>query len=125
VKTVEEMYEATRGYEIRHGESFLDHFDSDFSQPSFMFWALGKGYLTTEKFDAWHDEYMKPYYCDCGDRLIYGDEEWSIVSDEDVEWEVPYKKAFMILAEFLASTTEYQNRVEEFLKENEEDDDDV
>lgn len=118
MKTVEEMYEACRDYEIRHGESFLDHFDSDFNQGSFMFWALGKGYITTEQFNVFHDTYMESFYCDTGDSLIFGQEEYSIVQDfEGVDWEEPYKKGFMILCEFLTSTAEYQRRVEEFLGE--------
>lgn len=114
MKTADEMYSDIRGYEIEHGESFLDHFDGDFGQPSFMFWCLGKGYIDAYKFDKWYEENERQWSC-IGCELIYGDEEYSIVKELD-DWEAPYEKAMRILAEFLVSTTVYQERVKEFLE---------
>lgn len=115
MRTVEEMYEAVRGWELDAGEDFLDYFSGKFNAPNFMFWALGKGYISNVQLQAWEAEAMS--YSDS--EILFGDEEYSVVRDDgdnDTYSEL-LKKAYTILAEFLASSATYQKRVEEFLSE--------
>ena len=115
MRTVDEMYEAVRGWELDAGEDFLDYFNGSFNAPNFMFWALGKGYIDSVQFQIWENEGRS--FDDSG--LLFGDEEYSVVLDDgdNDKYAELLEKAYRILAEFLASSATYQKRVEEFLSE--------
>lgn len=111
-RTAEQMYEYIRKWEMDAGESFLDYFDGSLNEANLLFWAMGKGYITEEGFKAWENEGSSV----SGDDIVYGEEPYSIVKWDNGEWvEEDYEKAMKILAEFLASTDTYQERVDQFL----------
>ena len=110
MRTVNEMYEAIRDWEMEAGEDFVDYFDSSINEANLLFWALGKGYITPVQFQAW--EANRSYASNS--EIVFGQEEWSIVKHVDGTIE-DYDLAYLRLAEFLASSITYQARVEEFL----------
>lgn len=109
MRTVDEMYQAIRDWEMEAGEDFVDYFDSSINEANLLFWALGKGLITPVQFQAW--EANRSYASNA--ETLHGDEEWSIVKDEGEDDEI--ETAYRYLAEFLASSITYQARVEEFL----------
>lgn len=121
MRTPEQIYESICNYEIEAGESFLDHFDSSLNEVNLLFWAMGKGYITKEQFHAWEDNESLAI---SNDDILFGEEAFSIVKEPEwsfsdrEEYDKAYEKAQRILAEFLASTKTYQERVQKFFKEN-------
>lgn len=115
MRTVDEMYNDICNWEMEAGEDFLDYFDSSFNEINFMFWALGKGYMSEDKFHAWEAEKNKNFISNA--EILIGDEKYSIV-EETENWKEDVRKGYRILAEFLASTTTYQRRVKEFFTDN-------
>lgn len=111
LRTKEQMYNDVRAWEMDAGEDFLDYFDSSINVWNFMFWALGKGYITEEQIQLFEDE-----TCPSTSYLL-GDEDYSVVKEDEYdEFEDAVEEAYMILADFLTATNTYQMRVHDFLK---------
>ena len=108
-----EIFRQICDWQMDAGESFTDYFDSSINVPNFMFWCLGKGWITQEQFHAWEDEmkgkgrFDEPSSMD----VIEGGELYSI-SNED-NWE----KGYMALAHFMSESKTYQRRLKKFLDE--------
>ena len=114
MRTQNEIYEAIISWEIEAGESFVDYFDSSLKEGSYLFWCLGKGYITPEQFRAWEEEEMA-----FNTDIVFGQEKYSVVQEPEFNYQdEAYEKAMYILAEFLSLTHTYQKRVDNFLKEN-------
>lgn len=109
MRTAQEMYDAIRDWEMEAGEDFVDYFDSSLNEANLLFWAMGSGRITPAQFQAW--EANRSYASNS--EIVYGDAEWSIVKFE--EGFNDRKESYRILSEFLASSSTYQKRVEEFL----------
>lgn len=111
MRTKEKMYEDIRNWEMEAGEDFLDYFDSQINPFNFMFWCLGKGYITEEQLQ-WFEIYTSH-----GNDYLFGDEEYSVVNEKQCEddYDAGVEKAYRILADFLTTTVTYQKRVDNFL----------
>lgn len=113
MRTKEEIYNAIVEWEMDAGEDFVDYFSGNMNEFNFMFWALGKGYITAEQLQA----YEKDSFASGGTSFVLGDEEYSVVVEDhdNPDWETAYNKSREILAEFLYSTITYQTRLDDFL----------
>jgi hypothetical protein len=105
--TKEEIHEAINNWEGDAGEDFLDYFDGSMNEYNFMFWCLGKGYITEEQMQAFESAGST------GSEYLVGDEEYSVIQVDSME--EPYDKGNEILAEFFSSTKTYQKRVSHFI----------
>lgn len=119
----EEIFKAINEWQMDAGEDFLDYFDGSFNAVSFMFWARGKGYISTAQLNLWEEEKEKPLNDADTMKVIYdcdveeGDFSYSVVSSED--WIQEYQDtAYGIFAEFVSESITYQKRLKEFLEEN-------
>ena len=118
-KTKEEIYDAIISWEHDAGESFVDYFDGSLREGSYLFWCLGKGYITPEQFHAWEEDDMA-----FNNDIVFGQEKYSVVQEPEFvfnareEFDQAYEKAMRILAEFLSLTNTYQYRVKKFFEEN-------
>jgi len=110
MRTKEEICEAIIDWEQDAGEDFVDYFNSYINEYNFMFWALGKGYITAEQFRAYENDDIP------STSFVLGDEEYSVVYDasEGDDWETPYRKSREILADFFSASTTYQTRLDNF-----------
>lgn len=112
IRTKEEMYCDIMAWEHEAGEDFLDYFGSRLNEFNFMFWALGKGFITDEQLNSYERCYRS-----AGTEFLYGDEDYSVVKEDDFETYMDgFEYASKILAEFFASSITYQRRVDHFLK---------
>jgi hypothetical protein len=102
------MFDDIRNWEIEAGEDFCDYFESNINEVNFIFWCLGKGYLTEEQVNIWNRRKLSTSFTE----ILCSEEEFSVIQEDGDE---EYDKAYRILAEFLSSTDEYQKRVDEFL----------
>lgn len=110
MKTKEEIYNEIVEWEQEAGEDFVDYFDGHINEFNFMFWALGKGYITAEQFQAYEEERIP------STSYVLGDEEYSVVYEDhdNPDWETPYRKSREILADFFSSSATYQERLHNF-----------
>jgi len=119
-RTKEQILEAILKWEEDNGESFTDYFDANMNADTFIFWCVGKGYITTEQYRQWEKQYRQ--------KISYASDLNSYLYNEDNDPDVPYaiviteefnqealEKAFGILAEFIETSLIYQERFEEFL----------
>lgn len=111
MRTKEQMYTDIRDWEMDAGEDFLDYFGANMNEFNFMFWCLGKGYINEEQLQTYE---LKKY---TGTEYLLGDETYSVVRDDEGDYDDCLEKAYKILADFLTSTTTYQIRVDEFLRD--------
>lgn len=112
MRTKEEIFDAILEWEQEAGEDFVDYFNSYINEFNFMFWALGKGYITAEQFRAYEND----SFASGGTSFVLGDEEYSVVfEDHDSDdWETPYRKSREILADFFSASDTYQFRLDNF-----------
>lgn len=118
-----EVYKNICEWENEIGESFVDNFDSEIHPLTYMTWCLGRGYLSSEKYDMWSVAYQNGILEACdANYFIYSEKSSElplfavVVSDEwnEAEQEVAYR----ILAEFISEIRVYTIRFKDFLKAN-------
>lgn len=110
MRTKEEMYNDIREWEMEAGEDFLDYFGASMNEYNFMFWCLGKGYITEYQLQAFEAEKHT------GTEYLIGTEIYSVVNEEEnKDWDSACAKAYRILADFFTATMTYQKRVDRFL----------
>lgn len=117
----EEIFKMINDWQMYAGEDFLDYFDSDVTETSFMFWCLGKGYINQDRFHSWEKAYDKTSFGHSLTEFLYSydndDNGFSIVHSED--WEQNKQdEAYFILSEFISNSRTYQRRLLEFLADN-------
>lgn len=114
MRTKEQMYKDIRNWEMDAGEDFLDYFDGSMNPFNFMFWCLGKGYITEEQLQSF-EKVINSH----GTEYLFGDEDYSVVNEEQYEddYDAGLEKAYRILADFLTTTATYQKRVDNFLND--------
>lgn len=98
--------------ECEAGEAIFDEM-IEINPPTFMFWCLGKKYITNKNVDIWYEDWRnnKLEAID-SNYYIHGDEVYSIVnSDED------YSKAVDIFCEFCSEIIVYTNRLNKLYEE--------
>jgi hypothetical protein len=110
-RTKEEMFEAIREWEMEAGESFTDYFESNVNEANFVFWCVGKGYMTVTQMKIWEKQQRSASFSD----IVCGSEEYSVVYTTEHN-QKDYDRAYDILAQFLCSSNTYQQRVDEFLQ---------
>ena len=120
-KTVEEIADKIRRWELDEGESFTDYFSHDnIANQSWAFWLLGKGYTdhANKLIDKMTEEGASCY--------IDQDELYEIHDvNPDGEWsEEPHEKNIAIMAEFLNDSTLYSERVNKFFNDKQFQQDD-
>jgi hypothetical protein len=118
---IDELANRIRNWEIDIGESFCDYF-TNINAPSFMFWCLGRGYLTKEKFNMWEESFStnKHGKADDFNCFLYNehndpDAQFAVVISEDWNEHSSFV-AFRIFAEFCLGSTIYMKRLEDFFK---------
>lgn len=123
-----EIFESINKFEQDAGEDFLDYFDSNINCVNYMFWALGKGYLSQEKFNLWEEAMNnKKWDADSASTCVYDSDAYKGVENSfavvsSVEWEEEAQdKAYMYLAEFISESIIYQKRLKTFLEDDCED----
>lgn len=108
-----EVYEEIRQWELNSGESFLSYFEGAIDTLNFMYWCLGKGYISDSEFQCF--ECFKGY-CDLED-IIYGNNVFSIIKKSLKGWNLEeYKKGLLIFSEFISCSTIKQVRLDLFLR---------
>lgn len=120
----QEIYDKIVDWQMEAGEDFLDYFDSDLNIPNYMFWCLGKGYITADRFHNWEIAMKRgDYEAEWATSVVHschGDEDtkgYAVVWEED--WtEEGQEKAYGYLAEFMSESLTYQRRLQRFLEEN-------
>lgn len=122
--TTAEIYLKIKEWQMEAGECFLDRFDSYIHAEQYMFWALGKGYLTQERFHLWEDNYdslvceaswaTRYVYCD---DICEGDDVYAVVASPNGWNEGDQNQAFRYLAEFIASSKKMQEEFREFIED--------
>lgn len=110
MRTKDQMYDDIRNWEMEAGEDFLDYFGSSLNGFNFLFWCLGKGYITESQLHYYEKNN------DFDSEFLYGTEKYSIIKETE-EYDEGLKKAYRILAEFFSSSVTYQRRVDLFLKD--------
>lgn len=121
----EEVYQALRNWMYEAGEDILDgRFGADINIKTFMAWAVGAGYITPEKFNMWYNKFTKGDWETEELNLFlyddYGDVEYAIIKSKDGAWhEEEYEEAFKIIAHFVTSFKIYQERLRDFLEDEE------
>lgn len=114
-----EIYNSIVNWENEHGESFVDHFNSDIKESTFMAWCLGKCYISSDKFNKWMQSYLEEkleskdpnYYLYDSDG---GEVEFAVVTSE--EWTMEAQdEAHKILAEFISEIDIYISRFNKFI----------
>jgi hypothetical protein len=120
-----EIYETIMTWQLDHGESLLDQ-GFDLRELTFMTWCLGRKYITPEQFNIWNKAWAvleleaidANYYVYNSDGV--DEVPWAVVSSD--EWnDEDYKKAYLILAEFISEMEVYQNRLNKFVKGEDEE----
>lgn len=116
----EEIYNSIVEWQWEAGESFTDNFNSDIHPLTFMTWCLGKGYLTTEKYNMWGKAYRNnELEAEDPNYFVYNEYEdedcmFAVVISKEYN-EEDQEKAFRILAEFISEIDIYQERLQKFL----------
>ena len=108
------------------GESFIDYFDTNINPASFMFWCLGKGYQSKEKFDLWQKDYINIGHLMSANNYICDHEQYTpyavflkneyMTEEED---KIEDKKGLWVLAEFIASNQLYIDRFNNYVNQKE------
>lgn len=114
--TPEDVYETLKDWELDHGEDLFDQ-GFDLNERTFMPWCLGKGYITSEKFNLWVKNINSLEACDANYYLYSSRDEsdvaWAVVTSD--EWnEADLDKAYRIVSEFISEIAQYTERLKEF-----------
>lgn len=119
--TTQEIYETIKEWELVNGEDLFDQ-GFDLNEKTFMPWCLGRGYLTSEKFNLWvkniHSLEARDanyyLYSSCDESAV----PWAVVISD--EWnEADLNKAYRIVSEFISEIDQYTARLKEFTQEEE------
>lgn len=112
----QEIFDKIVEWESEAGESFLDRFDGYLRANNFMFWCMGRRYISKENFGLWETDWRKnELEADCANYYVCSeDTPYAIIKSED-DWD----KAHLIVAEFISESPTYIRRFKEFLKEGE------
>lgn len=118
--------ESIREWEHKHGESFVDRFESNLKASTFMTWCYGKGYLSSEQYNEWLALYVADdFEADCANYFVSSDgtdNTWAVVQyDEstDEAYEESYRRETEVLGEFIDAIDLYKVRFEKFMSEEE------
>ncbi len=116
-----EIFKIINDWQMDVGEDFLDYFESNVRETNFMFWCLGRGHISQERFNAWVKEYGNAGTLGHSlSELLYNcyddDNGFSVVHSDDWNQE-DQDKAYMILSEFISEIKVYQRRLLEFLED--------
>lgn len=120
----EDIYNEIVEWGNENAESFVDYFNSDIKEVTFMSWCLGKGYLTREKFNKWVESYSLDEIESVGPNYyLYdsdgGDVEFAVVISD--EWNHNSQdEAYKILSEFISEVDIYILRFKKFIDSYEE-----
>ncbi|MFQ3543474.1 hypothetical protein Q7A53_05260 [Halobacillus rhizosphaerae] len=119
----DDIYKVIINWQMEMGEDFLDYFESNLTIPSYMFWCLGKGYLSKERFNEWEKQKsLGNFESDSAMSVVYNhydnDNGFAVVHSDDWE-EEKEKEAYMILAEFISESNTYKTRLNDFLRDYE------
>lgn len=111
--TKEEVFEKIQDWESENGESFIDYFESNITVVSFMFWCMGRNYISKENFQKWEQDFQNGEI-DANDAnyFIVGDAQYSIVNHNEEDYD---EKGLKILAEFISESSTYMTRLNKFL----------
>ncbi|MEK5036211.1 hypothetical protein MKY96_32700 [Paenibacillus sp. FSL R7-0302] len=116
--TKKEIYETIVDWQMNAGEDFIDYWGSNITIPSFMFWCLGRGYLTKEQLNAWEADYLSK---DLFQQLYASEPNYFIGGSGDSIYALcdhdTWEDGVEILSEFISESTTYQNRLKVFLRE--------
>lgn len=112
-----EIYDLIVNWEKDAGEDFIDRFDSNIVVPNYMMWCLGRGYLSTYKFNLWEQAVIRgECWADFATSVVYSDsEEYAVVYEEEMTEDGHYV-ALHLLAEFISESIIYQQKLKDFLK---------
>lgn len=118
-----QIYETIKTWEMDHGESLLDQ-GFNLREHTYMAWCLGKGYISSKQYNLWVQNMNTLEGCDANYYVYNSDGvdevPWAVVSSD--EWnEKDYIKAYMILSEFIEEIDVYQERLNKFVKGEDEE----
>lgn len=131
MKTAEELAEEMLAVEYNLGESLMDdNFGSLINARTLMTWCYGKGYLTREQFNLFvqadadgelEAEDMNYILFDADNEVPFAIVSYNEDKPEDKDRD--YKKAFVILAEFVLAVDVYLERWNKWSEENKYEED--
>lgn len=127
--TKEEIRSKIAEWEDRADEAFLDYWDDQSGGLSFMTWCLSKGYISAEKFELWKKACEEdPWLAKDTQHFVHADHPWSVIitpgEANDEVYEQDVKKSLLLVAEFIASSQDQQDKFEAFLAESLDEEDD-
>jgi len=123
-------FRAITVWESECGENFFDT-NIEFDTRIFMFWCLGRGYISQEQMDVWVADWLNPRrrlfasnasfpgeWLYCYHSPQWCDELGYCIVKSDGWQQRAHDRAYMILAEFLIATSEYESRLKRALANN-------
>ena len=119
----EQLARQIEQWEFHNDEDFFEYVSSYIDIAIFMWWAMGREYITQEQFNKWEEDILNkednakwlPYIAyNCQGNSI-GDIPYSIVKEDTYSFKGK-EKAIMIFANFISESIIFKKRFDEFLE---------